>query len=201
MQKYQVFIKEHSICFAEKAEKYEQLNSIMFINNYSKEIFKCVIEWLLKENDTIVQLTFICKDVLLAKQEFESLFTLIAAAGGKVRNLKKELLWIKRLGKWDFPKGKIEEGETIETAAVREVEEECGIVDLQILKPLPSTYHIYKLKNSLILKQTFWFEMKTSDNSELVPQLEEDIEQAVWMSEENSFKALQNTYPSIRRLF
>ena len=36
-------------------------------------------------------------------------------------------------GHWDFPKGKIEEGETPEQAALRELKEETGIEDAEIL--------------------------------------------------------------------
>ena len=34
--------------------------------------------------------------------------------------------------KWDLPKGKLDKGETIEAAAIREVEEETGVKGLKI---------------------------------------------------------------------
>ena len=37
-------------------------------------------------------------------------------------------LFILRNVVWDIPKGKLEKGETPELAAVREIEEECGLV-------------------------------------------------------------------------
>src|SRR5690554_3080550 len=51
----------------------------------------------------------------------------LEAAGGVVQNPNKDFLMIYRFGKWDLPKGKVENGETTESAAIREVMEECGI--------------------------------------------------------------------------
>ena len=44
-------------------------------------------------------------------KEFLKPFTLISAGGGVVRNPKGRILFIKRKGKWDLPKGKLETGE------------------------------------------------------------------------------------------
>ena len=48
--------------------------------------------------------------------------------------------------KWEFPGGKIEKGESPAMAGLREVREECGILNLVIVNDLPSTYHTYKLE-------------------------------------------------------
>ncbi|MEQ8910604.1 MAG: NUDIX domain-containing protein [Vicingaceae bacterium] len=201
MQKYQVFIKEHALCFAEKVEKYEQSVSVMFIKNPSLVIFQAVVDWLLKEVEHSMCIHFICKDSQKVWQEFQNTFTQIQAAGGRVRNQKGEMLWIKRLGKWDLPKGKVEAEESIEEAAVREVEEECGLEGLLVLEKLPSTYHIYTLGEKIILKQTHWYEMETASENVLKPQAEEDIEEALWLKTKEVKKALRETYPSIRSLF
>lgn len=39
-------------------------------------------------------------------------------------------------GRWSFPKGRIEDGETAQTAAEREIGEEVGIEHLQLIAPL-----------------------------------------------------------------
>ncbi len=97
--------------------------------------------------------------------------------------------------------GKLDYDETPEQAAVREVEEECGIGQLRILKALPATFHTYPEGGKRILKKTHWYLMDSEDKRELVPQAEEDIQEAVWMSEEEIKKTVYpKTYISIRDL-
>ena len=69
-------------------------------------------------------------------ESFCSKYILIEAAGGLVYNSDKQILMIFRNGKWDLPKGKKEDKETIIQCALREVEEECGINDLRIINTL-----------------------------------------------------------------
>ena len=132
---------------------------------------------------------------------FLSHCSLIEAAGGLVQNKKDEFLMIYRLGKWDLPKGKLEYDESPEEAAIREVEEECGIDKLSIVKKLPLTFHTYLLNKKRKLKKTHWFLMRTESASQLVPQKEEDIEEARWMNEkEIKSKVFANTYASVGEL-
>lgn len=99
----------------------------------------------------------------------------IQAAGGIVEH-DSQYLYIKRFGLWDLSKGKIEKDESIKNAALREVEEECGITNLKIVRDLPNTYHIYNFKSKPALKETFWFLMSiTGQISNLKPQTEEGI--------------------------
>ncbi len=124
-------------------------------------------------------------------------FSYIEAAGGFIRK-GNEFLFIHRHGHWDLPKGKLEKGETIELAAVRECEEECGVKELTILDRLPSTFHIYPYKNGHALKQTYWFNMQTDYNEALIPQQEEDIDAVKWISQkEIESTILRDTYYTI----
>lgn len=124
-------------------------------------------------------------------------FQFISAAGGLVQNEKNEILAIKRLGKYDLPKGKLEEGEDIETCAVREVEEECNVKGLTLLNKLCDTYHTYPLKGEWVLKRTHWYEMRCKSSQNLQPQLEEDIEEVFWSDAIQKEIIKTNTYPSI----
>ena len=133
-------------------------------------------------------------------QEFLRTFNVISAAGGLVLNAKKEILFIYRAKKWDLPKGRIEKGETIEETAIREVEEECGISNLKLIKPLLTTYHVY-FQNGMKLKETFWFVMTSNDTKALVPQLEEGITKVVFKKEAEVLKALQNSYKNIALVY
>lgn len=122
---------------------------------------------------------------------------IIYAAGGIVKNGEGDFLFIHRLGKWDLPKGKLDEGEKMREAAVREVEEECGIKVDYLGKKIATTYHTYTLKGKVVLKQTKWYEMGVNKVPKLIPQQEEDITEAVWFDEKDLKKVRENTYPLI----
>ncbi|MAO71278.1 MAG: hypothetical protein CMD02_02065 [Flavobacteriales bacterium] len=130
--------------------------------------------------------------------DFCSNYKIIEAAGGLVFNDKNQILMIFRNGKWDLPKGKIELGESTEDAAIREVEEECGIDNLQIDYKLINTYHIYNLNGFNILKKTFWFKMITSTLKSPKPQLNEGITRVEWCDNKRVSICLRNTYGTIK---
>lgn len=125
------------------------------------------------------------------------IFTFIEAAGGVILNSKNEILFIKRFGKWDLPKGKIDDNETPTITALREVSEECGISGLKIIRPLQSTYHYYSMKNRQILKRTYWYVMKYEGNEICKPQIEEDITEVRWFDKKDLVIVFQNTYNAI----
>ena len=54
----------------------------------------------------------------------------VRAAGCVVHDDAGNMLLISRNNRWDLPKGKVEPGETLLQAALREVEEETGITPL-----------------------------------------------------------------------
>lgn len=125
----------------------------------------------------------------------------VEAAGGLVMNGKKEILFIRRNAKWDLPKGKIEKNETHREAAVREVEEETGVQDLEIKKFLTTTYHVFKRNDKFKLKITYWYEMYTDYSGPLMPQENEGIKKVRWKNFGKSQKALQDSYENIKLLF
>ena len=125
---------------------------------------------------------------------------IIKAAGGLVKNGEGDYLFIHRLGKWDLPKGKVEPNEKMREAAVREVEEECGI-HIDYLGPkLQTTYHTYMMRGRFVLKQTKWYEMGVNKVPELIPQAEEDITDARWLAKDEFDRVLANTYPLIEQI-
>ena len=145
---------------------------------------------------------YLCARPDRAWNEFVSRYILMEAAGGVVKNSNEELLVIFRKKKWDLPKGKLDYAESPENAAIREVKEECGIKNLELGKLLMNTFHIYTEKNKFILKKTHWFYMMSTDSGELIPQQEEKIEEARWMSKEKILKKVYpKTYASIRDVF
>ncbi|OQB60453.1 MAG: Diadenosine hexaphosphate hydrolase [Bacteroidetes bacterium ADurb.Bin141] len=132
--------------------------------------------------------------------QFSSQFKVIFAAGGVIFNDDDKLLMIKRLGKWDLPKGKMDEGESAEETALREVCEETGVCHAKIISQLDDTYHIYQLRGQYILKRTYWFRMLSDTSEKIKPQTEEDILEVKWKNKDEVKTALKNSYGSVRDL-
>jgi ADP-ribose pyrophosphatase YjhB (NUDIX family) len=124
----------------------------------------------------------------------------IVAGGGKVLNSKGEILFIYRNDKWDLPKGKVEGKESIEETSLREVEEETNVTGLKIVKPLETTYHIFKRNGRHKIKITYWFEMTSDYNGKLEPQVEEGITKVEWLDSRQTVEAMENSYANIRIL-
>ncbi len=131
--------------------------------------------------------------------DFTSLYKTIEAAGGLVFNEKKEVLVMFRRGSWDLPKGKIDDGETPEIAAVREVQEETGLKDVTLDSFFRNTYHTYPLKGKRILKRTYWYLMHTTE-TKLTPQTEEDIEIVEFVEKYHFLATQKNVYGNILEL-
>jgi len=134
-------------------------------------------------------------------KKFTKMIPLVLAAGGVVTNAKGKVLFIYRNNKWDLPKGKVDKGETIEEAAVREVEEETGVKKLRIENFLKTTFHIFKRNGTYKLKEVHWYAMKTSYEGKLVGQKSEGIERVKWKGPKKIKKALENSYTNIKILF
>lgn len=132
------------------------------------------------------------------KKAFFRNFTVIEAAGGIVQNSEKEILFIKRLGKWDLPKGKIEKGEKPGDCALREVTEETGVKNLTLKKKAGETYHVYDEFGKHFLKISHWYHITCPAKQELVPQTEEHITEIKWVKTMDIKEPVKNTYPSIK---
>src|SRR5690606_24702169 len=124
----------------------------------------------------------------------------VIAGGGKVLNKNGDILFIYRNDKWDLPKGKIEGKESIEETSLREVEEETGVKDLKITKPLETTYHIFKRNGKHRIKITYWFEMTSNYEGKLEPQENEGITKVEWLNPDKTMEAMENSYANIKIL-
>jgi len=136
-------------------------------------------------------------DLSKLKSAFFKHFKIIEAAGGLVLNKNKEVLMIFRRGKWDLPKGKLDKGETLEQCALREVEEETGITNIELKEKLAETYHVYKEFGKHILKESYWYKMQCNTKQKLVPQTEEDITDIKWVKRSDLKNYTSNTYQTI----
>lgn len=134
------------------------------------------------------------------KKAFFRHFTPVTAAGGVVENEHHEILLIFRRGKWDLPKGKLDPGETLEQCAVREVEEETGLRNVELKKQLTITYHTYDEFGKHILKDSHWYLMKVKGHQDLQPQTEEDIQEIRWVKKKDLPAYFDNTFPSVKEV-
>lgn len=133
-------------------------------------------------------------------RELYAIYTPIDAGGGVVTNEQDDVLMIYRRGKWDLPKGKHDEGETIEECAVREVSEETGLNDLKLGEKICDTFHVYKQNNENLLKRTAWYKMQGTINEKPVPQEEENILEVRWVKSKELPEILNKTYEAIREV-
>lgn len=120
----------------------------------------------------------------------------ILAAGGLVKTPEGKTLFINRLNRWDLPKGKVEPGESMDTAALREVAEETGLQNITLGPLLLKTYHTYPYHGHQVIKETHWYAM-TAPEQRLAPQTAEDITQALWLTPAEVEGVLQDTYGNI----
>lgn len=170
--------------------------NLVFFFSEKAEIQKAFLY--VEAGNHLQSLTIICEDAKAVKKYLFSAYKKIAAAGGCIFNDKKEMLMILRHGMWDLPKGKIEKGEKNKKAAKREVMEEVGVQEVQVLKKIMKTYHTYvAAENQKVLKTTHWFLMHCSEE-QLTPQTEEGIESAAWLNSELLQEKLKNTYGNIK---
>ncbi|MDQ0782583.1 NUDIX hydrolase [Chryseobacterium sp. W4I1] len=184
---YKVFVNEKKLLLSKQSENLEK--TLGYENVTSLEIALDLLE-----NTSIRELNVYGENIDEIWKEFQTLFRIIEAAGGLVSNSQGELLFIKRLGKWDLPKGKMEKGESREESAVREIEEETGLKDVELVDFINTTYHIYIERNGeKILKCTHWFEMNFNGEDTSKPQIEEGITEVAW---KNTTQIEDEVFPS-----
>ena len=192
---YKVFVNDCPIILTDDKKISTKYKRLIFENVDVLGIVKQML------NLELAGICMVCSDLELCWNVFKNNFKIQKAAGGKVFNSKKEILFIYRFNKWDLPKGKLEKGETVEKCAIREVEEECGISNLMIENELETTYHIFERKEKTIFKITYWFLMTTNYIGTLTPQIEEGIEEVVFKNQQSTEQALDNSYANIKLLF
>ena len=191
---YKVFINDTQIIITSSSK-----NENNFLVYQFKEIsFNEIIQK--TKSKTIFGITLYSTDLEKDWTSFKQNMKVIPAAGGLVLNSKKEILFIYRNKVWDLPKGWVEKRESIENAAIREVEEECGISNLEIVKKLLTTYHIYFHKG-IKLKETHWFLMTSDYDDKLKPQIEEGITEVGFKNDVEINQVLKNTYANIKLVY
>lgn len=194
---YKVFVNDTLIIFQEKQvdtpvdSNVFKVDSIFEFGDYAPEIIH-------KIKSKNLQYIVVSAEVLdFEWHRFTQVFYHVHAAGGLALDEHARLLFIKRNHVWDLPKGHVEKNEKFDQAALREVEEECGNLSLELQEFLITTHHIYFFKEKWRLKSTHWYRMKVNKVIELIPQIEEGIEEVAFFDTQDLSWIKSQTYPNI----
>lgn len=198
---YKVFINDKPVILTNQLPDHTDDDGVMQYLFKDKSGLNHLIHWFEQDEHTKELIIINTKGNNLLYDTFVSLFKPVTTSGGIVYHDQKGMLWILRHNRWDLPKGKIDKDESMEDAAIREVEEETGITDLQIQEKLGVTRHAYREKNTYILKSSHWYKMLTaSPGSRLVPQTSENITAVEWVDQNTINEKISNTYASLQSL-
>lgn len=174
-------------------------NAIIFNIGTDPDIHSLI--GMVETSESLHRIYIPASDIEVTYRKVCSEFIEVNAGGGLVSNRRSDFLLINRNGMWDLPKGHQEPGEDIRTTALREVQEETGIDQLQLRDLICITDHCYRRNGMWHLKHTWWYDMLYTDPTDLTPQKEEDISKAAWVAKSSLPAYLLNTYPSIAEVF
>lgn len=191
-QKYKVFIDQQVLIITSIRNFFKNENNSE--NQLTMEVFLANHKPWALEKDLVLYSVEPKIDLNKLKKQFK----FIQASGGLVAHEGK-FLFIKRFGKWDLPKGKMDAGETPKVTALREIEEECNLQGHEIVRKICNTFHTYPLKEKHVLKKTYWFLLTVPNGMKLnlLPETTEGITEVRWFAPDEWSEIRQNTYASI----
>ena len=99
--------------------------------------------------------------------------------------------------RWTIPKGHIEEGETAEAAAKREVKEEAGLADTEVLGWLGKIHFRYRRLDKLVLMTTQIYLIRAKGDTNAI-QKEEWMNGIKWFKFHDALDAIE--YDDIGKL-
>lgn len=112
------------------------------------------------------------------------------------KNTQREYLLLHYLGgHWDFAKGKLEEGETKEQAALRELQEETSLSAQLLPGFLESLSYIFKEQGGLVKKTVYFFVGKAQKGD---VRLSHEHQGFVWLAYKQAYEKL--TYQNAREI-
>lgn len=191
---YKVFIDNSVIEFLDSSEEVPSRSYDLVLNSPGNELSTLLDQF--DFSTSSLCLLVIYEDFELAFNRVFHAYEFMDAAGGIVK-CNQRYLFIERHGMWDIPKGKLDAHEQPWEAAVREIEEECGINGPEIDHFLGITFHTYSYMGRPTIKKNWWYALNYSGSMEVTPQEEESITQAVWIEKSEWEMIRGNTYDSI----
>lgn len=93
-------------------------------------------------------------------------------------------------GRWTWPKGHIEPGESPEDTAVREVSEETGLLDIRILEKIGEQKYYFNVEETRIFKTVHIFLIE-SYSDEALKVRREEINNARWFSPDIALRTIE----------
>ena len=196
---YKIYIKDKPFFLTEELEEeilpYSHHDDAILIDELSSQGLHTALHEIAQEK--VHALIYRHSPLEALKTAFWKKFMPIQAAGGLVLDDEGRVLMMFRRNKWDLPKGKVDEGEDTQTAAIREVQEETGIESIDCGDLLLITYHTYNDYGHPMIKETYWYSMKAKSGQALKPQLEEDITEVGFYDAADVVIHCTNTFPSI----
>ena len=127
---------------------------------------------------------------------------LITSGGVVIQN--HQILFIFKNGRWDLPKGHLEEGNSSKETALIEISEETGLPkkNLTVLKKLIPTHYHKRVQGEMIVKKTIWYLVEFNGNMDmpLIPDKSEGITECRWFSLNELVLVLEESHESIRYL-
>jgi 8-oxo-dGTP pyrophosphatase MutT (NUDIX family) len=181
-----------------EVDDYLHRPTTIFLDELNPAAVKTILQEM--ENDRFYAGVFLHHNLNELLNAFKEQLNVVPAAGGLVYTPQNDILLIHRLGRWDLPKGKLDDGETLEECAIREIEEETGANGLSIVQPLQVTYHTYHQKGKNNLKESHWFLIKAEEKTKLTPQTEEDVQQCIWVPISDIQPYVDGSFPTIAQV-
>jgi 8-oxo-dGTP pyrophosphatase MutT (NUDIX family) len=125
-------------------------------------------------------------------------------AGGVVyRHIdgKTQILMIQdKLGRWSIPKGHVEEGESLEQTATREIGEETGLTNLRMVDKLDKLHFFYRKEGKLIFMTTYVYLIEALGNTDaIIPERSEGIADVKWFDSDRALELIE--YRETQKLF
>ena len=193
---YKVFVENLPVIFTQNSENYPhslimEASEVQDIN----DIVRRNTSFITVSVPLLIQCDQLEHDFNRIFQDYQR----VVAAGGIVQK-ESEVLMIRKNGFLDLPKGFVDQGENLVDCAYREITEECGIQGHQMEQKLTETMHTYFYEDKPVLKVSHWFLFHYYGTKVTVPQYEEGIIEAVWMSMEELDFTLTECYASIREV-